>query len=538
VTLGRRAALWTMASGLRGMAGLAGLSALSVLSAGCSRQGADGPAGSGPQHLVVGIGADQTSVQHERANIGMSTPQANLCEALTQMGDDWQVLPGLALRWELRDATTWRFYLRPGVLFHDGSPFGAQDVVWSLDRFAKARGPGNLIDAQVGSTRAVDDLTVEFTPARPQPNLPGLMVHRSSLPMLKAGSDPATLPIGTGPFRFEGYEPRRSFSAMRFDGYWDATARARLDRITWRYLPDADARILALKAGDIDVALDIPRDQAAALEKDTRLRLLRSRPGSYLAVSFLVHPNGAFRLGADRVVRQAVSLAIDRQAIVDRVLAGNAAMVRHLNPPGVLGSFDALVQGPRYDADAARSMLEAAGWKRGADGVRERAGQRLRLTLVSGFPNAEIHRPIPEVLQAQLREVGIELQVVEPPSFDAALTERQGDLWLERGAYNVVDPNFLVSLLYRSVAGGGGGAYAPAFGIGGTVDEHANLASAASGERRQHEAALAMQALIDEHRVVIPLAGLFSLAAARASVHDLALHSSGVHQRWNGVRKG
>jgi len=529
VSVGRRSALWTIASGL------------SALATGCSRQGADSPAASSGQHLVLGIGADQTSVQQDRSNVGLSTPQANVCEALTQMSEDWQVLPSLALRWEMlesRGPATWRFHLRPGVLFHDGTPFGAQDVVWSLDRFAKSRGPGNLIDAMVGSARAVDALTVDITPARPQANLPGLMVHRSSLPMLKSGSDPATLPIGTGPFRFEAYEPRRSFGAVRFDSYWDAAARAKLDRITWRYLPDADARILALKAGDIDVALDIPRDQAAALEKDTRLRLLRSRPGSYLALSFLVHPNGAFKLGADKNVREAVSFAIDRQAIVERVLAGNAAIVRHLDPPGVLGSFDALVQGPRHDAEAARRVLEAAGWKRGADGVREKAGQRLRLTLVSGFPNAEVHRPIPEVLQAQLREVGIELQVVEPPSFDAALAQRLGDLWLERGAYNVADPNFFVSLLYRSVAGGGGGAYAPAFGIGGSVDQHANLASLASGERRQHEAALAMQALIDEHRVVIPLAGLFSLAATRASVHDLTLHSSGVHQRWNSVRKG
>jgi peptide/nickel transport system substrate-binding protein len=225
---------------------------------------------------------------------------------------------------------------------------------------------------------------------------------------------------------------------------------------------------------------------------------------------------------------------------VKQVWEGNAELAKGFNPPSTLGSFAGNIKGGApFDPDGAKRILDELGWRAGNDGVRSKDGRRLELTLVNGFPSAEVHRPIPEVIQSQLAKIGIAVKIVETTAYDDTLAKMQGHLWIESGNYNIADPNFFVGLLYRSEAGGNvGSAYGKAFGIGGRVDELANQAAAEpSVEKTQQLVAEAWQIMIDQQFVVIPIAGLYNIWATSAKVSGFKPHPAFVHQSFAGVAK-
>jgi peptide/nickel transport system substrate-binding protein len=261
--------------------------------------------------------------------------------------------------------------------------------------------------------------------------------------VIAPGSDPATKPVGTGPFRFVEYVKGQRLVVERNPDYWGQ--KAQVQRITFRFLPDDNSRVLALRAGEIDLAADVPREAARDLASAPGIKVITSGVGSYEALYVNIHGDPPYDLGQERAVRQAVALGVDRQTIVQSVWQGNAEVSQTLVPAAVLGSYASQVQGQVFDPAAARRALDEAGWQVGGDGIRSRNGRQLHLTLVAGFPSAEVHRPMPEALQAQLKAVGIDLAIVTTPdnaTYTARLKSGEGDLWAEIGSQNQADPCF------------------------------------------------------------------------------------------------
>ena len=153
-----------------------------------------------------------------------------------------------------------------------------------------------------------------------------------------------TAPVGTGPFRFASYAPKESLSVTRFEGYWDEPNVARTSGITWRFIPDPTARVLALEAGDVDVVADVPRESVATLGAKG-YPIIRSQVGAYEALSMQIHGPGEFAITGDLTMRKAIAMSIDREAIVDQVLEGNAERGRNLVPPAILGEAQDQVKG-------------------------------------------------------------------------------------------------------------------------------------------------------------------------------------------------
>src|SRR5690606_7705744 len=169
---------------------------------------------------------------------------------------------------------------------------------------------------------------------------------------------------------------------------------------------------LALQAGEVDLIFDVPRE--AASQVTGNLQLITSGVGAYDALYFNIHGEPPYDLGQDPAIRAAVAHAIDEEALIaawQGLAEPNTTMV----PPAVLGDAAEMVEGTPYDPAAATRLLEEAGWTPGDDGILQKDGRRLTLTMVVGYPSAEIHRPMPEFVQAQLRDVGIELQIVQTP---------------------------------------------------------------------------------------------------------------------------
>jgi peptide/nickel transport system substrate-binding protein len=456
--------------------------------------------------------------------LAVNGPNCNVFERLTQCDEHFQLKPMLAERWELtNNGATWRFFLRKGVTFHDGSPFTARDVVYSFDRTAR-RG-GGRINAAEGGTVAVDDYTVDFTPARPNLKVPYRLSDLASHShIIKAGTDSSVHPMGTGPLKFVSYRPDESIATERYDGYWDAPNAARVKSALFKLIPDGNARVLALRAGDVDVIMDVPREAVNELKRDAKLRVAASALGGFNAVYINVTGKDEWATTADRRLRQALAMGINREQIVKQVYEGNAEVSQTLIPPGQLGAHKDKVKGPpAFDPPAARRLLDDLGWRAGPDGVRARDGKRLEILVASGFPSPELQRPIPEVLQTQLRQIGVEVKIVEQPMTNLVVDgSLRAHFWLE--AYGAAEPDPTSILrFFLSPAAGNTGNYGR-FGPGAGLDDAVLKSDQTSDVARSQElAAEGLKVLLEDEVTVIPLAGTYKYWAMQKDV-DLALH--------------
>lgn len=428
-------------------------------------------------------------------------------EALVSLAPDYTVRPGLAERWEPVGPATWRFHLRPAVTFHDGRPFGADDVVWSWAREFLPRSVAGTLEKVV----KVDDLTVDFVSTSPNLRLPEQLVHPEGPIVPKDSHNDSTPPIGTGPFKVVDYQPRRQVVVERFAGYWGAKARA--DRVTFRFMPDPEVRLEALRSGDVDMVTGLPREAAASVEADGRFVVVRASPGATQVLSF----SATSPFGSDRPVRQAVSLALDRRRYVAEVLGGNGVPGRWTSPPAVLGPSASSVGPPIFDIARARQILDDAGWKPGPDGTRMNGQRRLAMVLIGGpaVPEAGMR-----LVAAQLKDAGIDVSVKK--AFDIRTSEqnrdRGYDVELAMPNQNDANPAFL--LASRT---------APDADYSSLI---AQSTTATSREEVQRAAAAMTEIVVNREFSVIPLASVFHVYGMRAGVELGEPHPSAINQTW------
>ncbi|MGI8985173.1 MAG: ABC transporter substrate-binding protein, partial [Acidimicrobiales bacterium] len=327
---------------------------------------------------------------------------ANIFEPLVYLESNYTFRPGLAERWEIQpDGVTTRFFLRKGVTFHNGQPFTADDVVWTwgvrqlegktLSTVANTLGPD--------SVKKIDDFTVDFTPAQPNLRISEQIVHPEGA-IVPKGTHNDTEPInGSGPYKVVSYTPTQNAVIERNENYWGE--KPKVKRIVFQFLPDPQTRLEALKAGQVDFVIDLPPDAATSLESDSNFRVVRSKPGR----NHLLYVNKLEgRVTSELAVREAINYAIDRKAYVDVVLDGNGAPGRWMAPESVLGSSANIVKALPRDLNRSKKVLDDAGWKPGADGIRERDGRKLSVRLLG---QQEVPESALLVIQANLKDVGV-----------------------------------------------------------------------------------------------------------------------------------
>src|SRR3989442_399740 len=252
-----------------------------------------------------------------------------------------RVAPQLATRWQLRSPNTWRFHLRQGVRMHDGTTLTAAAVVWTMRRIARAGG-GPMGIGQ-SSARVIDDTTLDITPTRRGRRLIEQLAN-PDWSIMAPGSDSTARPVGTGPFRLVEYARGDHLTVERFDQYWGD--RARLRRLTFRFLADANARLLALHAGDVQVASDLPREAAPAARMLPDIAVATSPVGGYEAL-YVTEQSAA--------IRRAIIYALDRPRLVEAAWRGTAEPAQLLGPAVPLGPSADLVARARPDPPRART---------------------------------------------------------------------------------------------------------------------------------------------------------------------------------------
>ncbi|MFQ6031035.1 MAG: ABC transporter substrate-binding protein, partial [Dehalococcoidia bacterium] len=500
-----------------------------------------------PVELRVGAVADtyrNDPKDMSRLNIGMYPLNVNIFDQLVLVDHEFQLQPMLAESWEyIKETGTWRFHLRKGVKFHDGQPLTAQAVVQMVQRFWSQGRGGHRLRIDENSAVAVDDYTVDITPVSPHLRLPEELAH-SSYGVRAPGSDPLKGEhVGTGPFKFVEYVNDDHITAAKNAEYWGLVPA--VDRIELRFMPDPNTRILALQAGDVDAIFDVPPEATSLLEGRAEIQVLPTDVSASQYIMVLLTGEEPYNLTQDILVREALGYAIDRQAILDISFDGFAAASQLFSPPGVLGQYADRIVGYNYDPDRARTLLEEAGWKDAdGDGIREKSGRKLTLEFINGFPAGPENGQTAEVVQAQLREVGIDLKVTNVPdnaTYSTLLKDKQGDLFLEIGNQNSPSPCFLASLFYSRYDKPG--SYARGFAPGPQgwpeYDDEIDACNAAltTDEAAMHRAN-AIQILVDESRSLIPLVGITRIYAARDIVKNFDPHPVRLHVRWDSLAIG
>lgn len=321
---------------------------------------------------------------------------SNVFEGLMRFASDGSVINGLAEDWDIsEDGKIYTFTLRQWVKFHDGTDLDATDVVFSLDR---ARGEGS-VNAQkvlfdnIASVEATDASTVTVTLTEPQGNFlfnlawgDAVIVAPESIENIK------TNPVGTGAFKFDDWKQGDSITLARNDAYWGEAAS--LTEATFKFISEPTAAFAAMMAEDIDAFYSYPApENLAQFEADPRFTVLS---GSTEGETILAM-NNKLPPFDNKLVRQAVSHAIDRQAIIDGAMFGYGTPIgSHFAPHNP--SYLDLTGNSAYDPEKAKALLAEAGL---ADGF----------TTTLKLPPPSYARRGGEIIAAQLRAVGIQTEI-------------------------------------------------------------------------------------------------------------------------------
>ncbi|MDX8046718.1 glutathione ABC transporter substrate-binding protein [Gracilibacillus sp. S3-1-1] len=368
-------------------------------------------AGSGDNDLVIAVPSDVVSLSPQGENDTPSTNvRTNIYETLTNLDENQEIIPGLASSWDNVDDTTWEFQLEEGVTFHDGSDFNAEAVKKSFDRMMdeKVASPYQFLVEQVESVEVVDDYTVRFNLEYPYAPLLSNLAHGGTgiispdaidadYEQMEDGGDPDAYinqnPSGTGPFELDEWVPGEKVTIAPFDGYWGENAK--LDSVTFKVVSEQSSRVAELETGVSDVADQIGPNNLERVDGLPEASLLQEPSVSVSYIGF----NTQKEPFDDERVRQALSMAVDKDQIIDGVMNGVGLPAIGPIAPPVFG-YDADIEGLPYDVEKAKELLAEAGYEDGFE-----------TTIWTNDNEQRVDTAV--TLQSQLAEIGVDVKVEE-----------------------------------------------------------------------------------------------------------------------------
>ncbi|KPF49065.1 ABC transporter substrate-binding protein [beta proteobacterium AAP51] len=323
---------------------------------------------------------------HSQNHATTNTVLAHAYEGLTRYSATYEIEPALATKWTFISPTQVRFELRKGVKFHDGSPLTADDVVFSFNRIRQPQGTMGIYVTGVNEVKKIDNHTVDLILAAPSPillrNLAYFFImskgwaeknRSANVQDYKAKEENfASRNVnGTGAFRVTGWQPEQRVNMVANPEWWDKTG-GNVKEVIYTPIKSDPTRVAALLAGDVDLLTDIPTQDVARLRNDKKLQVLE---GPEVRTIFLVMDLGSPELKysnvkgknpfADKRVRQALNMSIDRTAIQRNIMRGLSVPAGILVAPGVNGHTAELDQPAKVDVEGAKKLLADAGYPSG-----------------------------------------------------------------------------------------------------------------------------------------------------------------------------
>ena len=363
--------------------------------------------------IVIGLVAEPVTMDPPQiTDLNSARVTKRIFEGLVaQELGSYKLVPGLAQSWDIsKDGLTYTFKLRPNVKFHDGTPFNAEAVKFVFERQLNDKGPyyatgtypyvkgflGNVAGVEV-----LDAGTVQIKLKAPLAPFLQYLAHQSLFmfspeSLKKWGKDVVKHPVGTGPFKLDAWEPGVRVVLARNDEYWGGAPKIR--QAIYVPIVEAQARLVALKTGDIDLTMDVPPDSLDELRRDPNVVVAESNSSAVWYVML----NTRHPILKDRRVRQALNHAVNKDAIIRDILRGTAIVSRGPMSP-VYGTFyeDNTARYP-HDLDKARALLREAGHPNGFE-----------LTFLVPESGSGMQSPVEmaTVIQANLAQIGVRAKI-------------------------------------------------------------------------------------------------------------------------------
>jgi len=347
------------------------------------------------------------------------------------------------------DGLTITYKLKKGLKWSDGQPFTSADVKFTWEALIN---PKNLVKSRSGyelieSVETPDDHTAvvkykeyyapyltRFAPVLPK-HILGKLDNMNDAPYNR-------MPVGTGPFRVTEWVSGDHIT-MEKNPYYREADKVKIDKLFFKIIPSREVGIAQIQAGDVDGVWDLIEAQIPMMEKNPEISLCLSNA---LVSERLImnqstpfppnngNPDYPHPILADLRVRQAIQYAIDKDTIIDKLLYGKAQPGTTEIPDGWAHNPD--IKPTEYDPEKAKQLLDAAGWKPGADGIREKDGNRLRLKITTTTGN-KLREMVEQVLVAQMKVVGIEFYIENVPS-SVLFGSWSNDADRKKGRYDIL----------------------------------------------------------------------------------------------------
>lgn len=349
--------------------------------------------------IAQGIDAEYLDVQLTN-NIVTLIINTSIYDTLLTRDKNLQLEPRLATSYKAVGDKVWEVKLRQAVKFHNGEPFDASAVKFSVERINRAdfKSPQKGWFSTIDRVEIVDPHTVRFHTKTPDPVMPARMTLMYQLPpkyAAQVGDAQVNLkPVGTGPFKFVEWVKNDRIVVEANDEHW--TGKPAVRRATWKPIPETQARIAALQTGQADIIVNIPPDQIQSLSGAKNFRVEKTPSCRVIYIGVAQIKGGPL---ADRRVRQAINHAVDVQGIIDAVLLKNGNRINSSMSPAVWG-YDPTIPLYEYNPKKAKELLAAAGFPQG-----------LTLTLQSPNGRYLMDKDVAQAVAGQLTEAGIKTTV-------------------------------------------------------------------------------------------------------------------------------
>jgi peptide/nickel transport system substrate-binding protein len=476
--------------------------------------------------LIVGLVAEPVALDGAQVtDVNSARVIRRITESLIGFADEKaELVPLLAESWEIsEDGREYTFKLRQGVKFHDGTPFNAEAVKFSLMRQIDEAHPANALGTypfanfyfgSIESIEVVDDHTVKIIQKEPRASLPAALASAaagivSPTAVEQYGEDYPQQPVGTGPFKFNSWEPGVAVNLEANEDYWGEPTN--LEAVIFRPFTEDQTRLAALQTGEVNLIVDLPPDNVEGLESDPNIDVLK-QPGIHF---WYVGLNTQKPPLDDARVRQALAYAIDKEAITRDVLRGTGEVAKSMLNPGTWG-FAEDVPAYERDVEKAKQLLAEAGYPDGFE-----------ITMWVPESGSGMQSPVmmATVVQANLADIGVQanLETFEWGTFLNNLRTGDQEVFVNSWMAGLPDPDMtLYPFLHSSQwAPNGPNRF---FYENSEVDRLLEEARMTSDQEERAELYRQVQKIALEEVPLIPVEHQIQTAAMASNVTNFELH--------------
>lgn len=485
--------------------------------------------------LKVGLSNEPPNLDpHQTSALISASVNGNIFDTLVYELENGTIAPGLAESWEVSpDGLTATFKLRQGVIFHDGEPFNASAMKKSFDRMvdpATMSGlAGSLLGPYTGS-EVIDDYTIQMTFSQPfAPLLRNLSKNFTAPVSPKAidqyGLDVATNPVGTGPFQFKEWAQKDHLTLERnpdynwAPGFLDTNGPAALEGITWRFIAEEATRIATLRNGESNIIESMPPAFVGQFKGDDAYAIdIKMNTG--IPFCFMVN---AQKAPTDRVeVRQAMEYGIDKAIISETINFGVYPPARGALSPVTFAYWPGGGDLYEHDVEKANALLDQAGWAMGSGGIRERDGNPLTVEFFT-LSDIVLYQNLAQVFQAQMLEIGIDVEIVSLARAAWGDAVRSGEHNLTTQIFGLSDPSVLaINFHSKNIPEAGGQGFNWARYDNAELDELLDAGETELDAEKRIALYQEAQQIILEAGVMIPVYILHQVYGRQSSVKGIS----------------